>query len=62
MGQRLALGEVKESQGSSEVKHLKYQNGFFTMYSLGREISETIFSFQIRWAETKIFEFEDFGM
>ena len=34
-GQKLALGEVEESQGFPEMKHSKYQNGFFTMYSLG---------------------------
>ena len=27
-GQKLALGEVEESQGFSEVKHSKYKNGF----------------------------------
>ena len=32
---KLALGEVEESQGFPEVKHSKYQNEFFTMYSLG---------------------------
>ena len=32
------------------------------MYSLGQDISGTIFSFPIGWEETKIFEFEDFGL
>ena len=41
---------------------LKISKWVFTMYSLDREISGTIFSFQIRWAETKIFGFEDFGL
>ena len=62
LGQKLALGEVEESQGFSEVKHLKYQNGFLTMDSLDRDISGTIFIFQIGWAETKIFGFEYFGL
>ena len=38
MGQKLALREVEESQGFTEVKHLKYQNGFFPIYSLSKEI------------------------
>ena len=46
-GQKLALGKVEESQVFPEVKHSKFQNGFFTMYSLGRDLSETIFSFPI---------------
>ena len=29
-GQKLALGEVEESQGFLEVKHSKYKKGFFT--------------------------------
>ena len=61
MDQKLALGEVEESQGFMEVKHSKYQNGFLTMYSLGQDFSDTIFSFQIRWVETKLLWFEDFG-
>ena len=61
MGQELALGEGEESQGFPKVKHSKYQNGFLTMYSLDRDISRTIFSFQIGWAETKLLCFEDFG-
>ena len=32
-----------------------------TMNSFDRELFETIFSFEIRWAETKIMWFEDFG-
>ena len=31
------------------------------MYSLSRELSGTIFNFQIGWAETKLLQFEDFG-
>ena len=61
MGQKLALSEVEESQVFMEVKHSKYQNGFITMYSLGQEIFDTIFSFQIGWAKTKLLWFEDFG-
>jgi hypothetical protein len=36
MGQKLALGEVEDSQGFPEVKHSKYQNGFLTMDSINR--------------------------
>jgi hypothetical protein len=39
--------EVEESQGFSDVKHTKSKNGVFTMYSLGQELSGTIFIFQI---------------
>ena len=52
----------EQSQGFSEVKHSKSQNGFFTMSSLELKLSETISIFPIRWVETKIFEFEDFGL
>lgn len=62
LGQKLALGEVEESQGFLEVKHWKYKNLFVTMYSLGLNLFGTIFSFVIRWVETKIFEFEYFGL
>ena len=61
MGQKLALGEVEESQGFLEMKHSKYKNGFLNMDSLGRDLSKTIFSFQIEWAKTKILWFEYFG-
>ena len=61
MGQKLALGEVEESQGFLKVKHSKYQNGFLTMYSLGQDIFDINFNFQIWWAETKLLWFEDFG-
>jgi hypothetical protein len=54
IGQKLALGEVEESQGFIEVKHSKYQNGFLTMDSLYRYLSRTIFNFQIGWVKTKI--------
>ena len=47
-GQKLDLGEVEEPQGFLEVKHSKYKNGFLTMYSLNRDLSGTIFGFQIR--------------
>jgi hypothetical protein len=60
-GEKLALGEVEESQGFLEVKHSKYKNGFLTMDSLDRELSNIIFSFQIGWTKTKILWFEDFG-
>ena len=60
-GQKLALGEVEESQGFMEVKCSKYQNGFLTMDFLNRYISNTIFIFQIKWEKTKILWFEDFG-
>ena len=46
-GQVLALGEVEESQGFTEVKHSKYKNEFFTMSSPDPKISKTIFSFAI---------------
>lgn len=57
----LALKEVEESQVFLEVKHSKSQNGFLTMDSINRELSVTISSFKIEWAETKITWFEDFG-
>ena len=60
-GLEISPGEVEESQGFSEVKHSRSQNGFLTMDSLNQEISNTIFSFQIGWAETKLLWFEDFG-
>jgi hypothetical protein len=47
LGQKLALGEVEESQGFPEVKHSKYQNGFFTVSCLDLRLSRTIFSFPI---------------
>jgi hypothetical protein len=56
------LGGGEPSQGFSEVKHSKSQNGFFTMSSLKLNISGAISIFPIRWVETKIFEFEDFGL
>ena len=62
LGQKLALGEVEESQGFPKVKHSKYKNVFFTMYSLSRDLSGTIFIFLIGWAKTKIFGFEYFGL
>ena len=52
--QKLDLGEVEESQGLPEVKHLNSQNGFFTMYSLSLKLFVCV--------ETKIFEFEYFGL
>ena len=61
MCQKLALWEVEESQGFFKVKHSKYKNGFLTMDSFDQYIFETIFSFQIGWAETKLLCFEDFG-
>ena len=45
--QKLALGEVEESQRFLEVKQSKYKNGFFTMSSLDLKLSETIFGFPI---------------
>ena len=47
LGQKLALREVEESQGFTEVKHSKFQNGFLTMDSLDRDLFGTIFSFEI---------------
>ena len=60
-GQKLALGEVEESQGFPEVKHSKSQNVFIIMDSLGQDISGTIFSFQIEHAKTQILWLEDFS-
>jgi hypothetical protein len=40
---RLEGGE--ESQGLSEVKNSKFENGFFTISSLDHKLSRTIFSF-----------------
>jgi hypothetical protein len=50
------------SHGFLEVKHSKYQNGFFTMLSPDLKLSKTIFKFPIGLAETKIFKFEDIGL
>ena len=61
-GPKITLGEVEESQGFPEVKHSKFKNGFLTMDFLDQYLSGTIFSFQIRWVETKLFRFEDFGL
>ena len=61
LGQKLALGEVEESQGFLEVKHSKYQNDFFTMNSLDWDLSGSIFRFEIGLTESKIMWFEDFG-
>ena len=44
--QKLALGEVEESQGFPKVKQSKSQNGFVTIYSLDRDLFGTIFSIQ----------------
>ena len=33
----------------------------FTMDSIDRNISRSIFILEIRWEETEILEFEDFG-
>jgi hypothetical protein len=56
---RLEGGE--ESQGFSEVKNSKFENGFLTMSSLDHKLSRTIFSFAIGWVEIKIFQFWDIG-
>ena len=42
------LGGGEESQGFSEVKNSKFENGFLTMYSLDHKLSRTIFSFANR--------------
>ena len=55
------LGGGEESQGFSEVKNSKFENGFLTMSSLDHKISTTIFSFAIKWVEIKIFQFWDIG-
>ena len=60
-GQKLAVGEVEESQGFPEVKHSKYKNWFLIMNYLNWELFRTIFSFEIGWVETKIIWFEDLG-
>ena len=52
----------EESQGFSEVKLLKSQNGFLTMSSPDPNLSRTIFSFTIGWAQIKIFHFWDIGL
>ena len=43
------------------MKHSNSKNGFLTMDSFDLYISITIFSFQIGWAESKLFWFEYFG-
>ena len=62
LGQKLPLRGCEESQGFPELKHSKYKNGFFSMSSLDLKLSRTIFGFPIERVETKIFEFEDFGL
>jgi hypothetical protein len=57
---RLEGGE--QSQGFSEVKNSKYENGFLTMSSPDHKLSKTIFSFAIGWVEIKIFQFWDIGL
>ena len=61
-GQKLPLRGGEESQVFLEVKHSKYQNGFFTISSLYLKLSGIIFGLLMGWAETKIFQFEDFGL
>ena len=58
-GSWFRLGGGEESQGFSEVKNSKSENGFLTMSSLDHKISRTIFSFANRWVEIKIFQFWD---
>ena len=57
----LAIREDEESPWFPKVWNSKYQNGFFTIDSVDREISKSIFIFEIGWVETKLFQFEDFG-
>jgi hypothetical protein len=47
-GLRFHLGGREESRGFPEVKHSKYKNGFFNMFSLKLNLSGTIFVFSIR--------------
>jgi hypothetical protein len=44
-GSWFRLGGGEESQGFSEVKNSKFENGFFAMSSLDHKLSRTIFSF-----------------
>jgi hypothetical protein len=46
-GSWFRLGGGEESQGFTEVKKSKYENGFLTMSSPDPKIFETIFSFAI---------------
>ena len=57
----LDIREVEEATLFLEVWTSKYQNGFFTIDSIDRELSGSIFRFEIGWAETEILQFEDFG-
>ena len=45
----------------SRGEKIKIKNGFFTIYSVDRDIFKSIFKFEIGWAETEILKFEDFG-
>jgi hypothetical protein len=45
LGSWFHLGGGEESQGFTEVKNSKYENGFLTMSSLDHKLSRTIFSF-----------------
>ena len=60
-GSWFRLGGGEESQGFSEVKNSKFENGFLTMSSLDHKLSRTIFSFANGWVEIKIFQFWDIG-
>ena len=57
----LGLGEDEESPWFPEGKNIKYQNGFFTIDSVDREIFRSILRFEIGWEETDILQFVDFG-
>ena len=59
MGQKLALREIEESQGFPEVKHSKYQNGFFLITS--SRLLEPIATYRIEfgWVELILWSFEN---
>ena len=40
---------------------IKYENGVFTMNSVDRELSGSIFIFEVGLAETELLQFKDFG-
>ena len=57
----LGLKKDEESLWFPKGKNSKYKNGFFTIDSVDRELSGSIFRFGIGWAETEISQIVNFG-
>ena len=57
----LAIKEDYESLWFSKVLNSKYKNGFLTIHFVHRDISRSLSIFEIRWEETEILQFGDFG-